>query len=114
MTPDQKKLRDFMSNLSEEAWCAGWLHGLEYILWRAVQMGPSERNRWFPPSDLDLLRKGAEEIGGWIVWGAADGTDTDEGNRFVPMDEWLRMFAEDEERERQTAERLAARAAQEE
>jgi hypothetical protein len=33
LTPDQRALARYMSDLSEEAYCAGWMSGLEYALW---------------------------------------------------------------------------------
>ena len=33
LTPPQRQLADFMSDLSENAYCAGWMSGLEYALW---------------------------------------------------------------------------------
>jgi len=33
-------LRDFMATLSEEAWAAGWMQGLEFARWDAVERGP--------------------------------------------------------------------------
>ena len=35
LTADQRQLANFMSNLSEQAYCAGWIEGLEYALWEA-------------------------------------------------------------------------------
>ena len=29
-------LKKLMSAISEERWCAGWMHGLEYTLWDMV------------------------------------------------------------------------------
>ena len=41
MEPDAIKLRDYMSELSERAYCAGWMEGIEYALWNAVLRGDS-------------------------------------------------------------------------
>jgi hypothetical protein len=32
----QRQLADYMSDLSEEAYSAGWMNGLEYALWDAL------------------------------------------------------------------------------
>jgi hypothetical protein len=37
LSPDQRRLADYMSELSESAYCAGWMEGLEFALWEAVQ-----------------------------------------------------------------------------
>jgi hypothetical protein len=36
LTPPQKELAEYMSSLSELAFCAGWMDGLEFALWRAA------------------------------------------------------------------------------
>jgi hypothetical protein len=36
LTRDQRLRADFMSDLSEEAYYAGWMDGFEYALWEAV------------------------------------------------------------------------------
>ena len=42
LTDSQKALAEFMSELSEEAYFAGWMEGLEYALWKAVVENPFE------------------------------------------------------------------------
>lgn len=37
-----KELSDYMSELSEEAYYAGWMEDLEYALWDAVILGPKK------------------------------------------------------------------------
>ena len=32
LTAPQRELHDFMSSMSEQAWSAGWMYGLEYDL----------------------------------------------------------------------------------
>jgi len=36
LSPDARALANFMSDLSEQIWCAGWLKGLEFMLWPVV------------------------------------------------------------------------------
>ena len=88
ITMDQaaEKLASYMSELSNEAWFAGWNSGLEYDLWRAVIKGP------YRYGFIDLtaehvarLRVLAEASGGWIVSG-------EEGEQFVSLKEWEEMF----------------------
>ena len=40
LTHSQKALAEYMSELSEEAYFAGWMEGLEYALWKAVVENP--------------------------------------------------------------------------
>ena len=77
-------LRKLMSGMSEECWCAGWLSGLEYILWDAVT---GKRKNICGPEEIEQLKYLSEKCGGWIVW---DEQATDE--RFVPMEQWLRLY----------------------
>lgn len=93
----QRELCDTMSDISEECYCAGWMSGLEYALWGALQTS----DLIYGMSEIDaeqLQRCGqlAQELGGWIVWvddHDLPGTSWQEwGKRFVPMDEWLEMY----------------------
>jgi len=57
-----------MSDLSEECWCAGWLHDTEYALW-ALLDGSSTSKVWSASDDeLEELQELAELSGAWIVW----------------------------------------------
>ncbi len=39
LTSEQKKLADFMSEISERCYSAGWLKNLEYVLWDTLNNG---------------------------------------------------------------------------
>jgi len=39
LTPEQLELADLMSEISETCYCAGWMLGLEYAIWGALQDG---------------------------------------------------------------------------
>ena len=77
-------LRMLMSEISEERWCAGWLVGLEYILWEAVT---GKRKDVCSAEAIEQLKYLSEKSGGWIVW---DEQALDE--KFVPMAEWFRLY----------------------
>ena len=77
-------LRMLMSEISERYWCAGWLGGLEYILWDVVT---GKRKGICSPDEIDQLKYLSEKSGGWIIW---DEQATSE--RFVPTVEWLRLY----------------------
>lgn len=88
MTDEQKiaagLLVKAMSGISEEYWCAGWLHDLEYILWDAVigrRKGPCSTQ------DLEQLKYLSEKCDGWIIW-----DEQEKDQRFVPIEEWLRLY----------------------
>ena len=71
-----------MSDISEDHYAAGWMHGLEHTLWDAVQRLPEKTDYGMGQIDTDRLRKlkaASELVGGWIVY----------DDKLVPMDEWL-------------------------
>ena len=84
LTSSQKALAEYMSELSERAYSAGWMMGLEFALWRAVTDGP------FKYGHLELTCEHArhlaalsENCGGWIFFHA------EREEVFVPLNEWL-------------------------
>lgn len=83
-------LLELMSAASEDHWAAGWMSGTEVALWKAIQQYPQPLEWGMGPIALDTVRKLhdlALAVDGWWVWG-------DEGQRFVPLHEWERMYAE--------------------
>jgi len=77
-------LINVMSAISEERWCAGWMQNLEYVLWDAVT-GRREGN--CSPEEIEQLKYLSEKCDGWIVW-----DEQAKGERFVPMQDWLRVY----------------------
>ena len=77
-------LRKLMSWISEEYWCAGWLSGLEYVLWDALT---GRQKGACSPEEIEELKYLSEKCGGWIIW---DEQAKDE--RLVPREEWLRLY----------------------
>ena len=90
----QRELYETMSDISEDCYCAGWMIGLEFALWSALQDG--DRRYGFSEMDAQQLakcRELAKELDGWIVW-VDDDTDpnlpaAEWGPRFLSMSEWL-------------------------
>jgi hypothetical protein len=90
MSPEAAALRDYMSDLSEEAWYAGWMMDLEYALWNAVEYGRRSYGRLdITEGHIAKLRELSAACGGWIRF-AADVS----GEEFVPLDAWKRLVAE--------------------
>lgn len=79
----QIMLSDQMSRMSEERWCASWLDGLEFMLWRALN-GGKEVADW-SISELIELAKLHGHARGWFVF-------DENGKRFVTTEEWLPIF----------------------
>ncbi len=92
MTPKQRALAEYMSDLSEDAYCAGWLVDLEYLLWEEV-LGRRGKYR-FPCSQEEVarLRELSEECGGWIVF------EKKTWETWLPLAEWEKRFAKWEKR----------------
>jgi hypothetical protein len=88
LSPEARELATYMSELSEEAYCAGWMTDLEYELWDIVQTGPRKYGRLDITTDhIARLRTLADRCGGWIVF------DDEKEEVFVPMDRWLALVA---------------------
>ena len=76
-----------MTGISEGYWCAGWMSGLEYSLWKA-HSGDAFYSHYYTDRQKTLLRLLAEEAGGWWVW-----SDKEQEPKFLRMDDWLARFA---------------------
>jgi hypothetical protein len=89
MTKNQEKLKKYMNDLSEEAYCAGWVDGLEYVLWTAIVSGPREYGRLnITNSHINSLRSLSDECGGWIYF------DDASRETFIPIDAWKAKYIE--------------------
>jgi hypothetical protein len=77
-------LEKLMSAISEDYWCAGWMHGLEYTLWDVIT---GRRTGVCSAEEIEQLKYLSEKCGGWIIW-----DDQSRGEKFVPMQEWLRLY----------------------
>ena len=88
MTTEQTSLARYMSELSEKAYYAEWMTGLEYALWQLVL---DERGAYghltFTSEDAAILRRLSQACGGWIVF------DDEKEETWVPQSEWERRFA---------------------
>jgi hypothetical protein len=90
MNPEAAALRDYMSELSEEAWYAGWMMDLEYALWDAVEHGPRSYGRLdITEQHIATLRELSVTCGGWIRF-----SDDARREEFVPLETWTRLAAE--------------------
>lgn len=94
LKPDALALAEYMSSLSEEAWCAGWLSGLELRLWRLVLDGQLDYGwgRSFSAEHAQRLKDLSERCGGWIIF------DDDAEESWIPIEEWRGMFSRVETR----------------
>ena len=87
VTPEAKQLMSYMSALSEEAYCAEWMWGLEYALWKAVLDGQLKYGRLeITPEQITKLHALSKACGGWIVF------DDVIGETFIPQEQWEGMY----------------------
>ena len=88
MTAAQGRLADYMSDLSEEAYCAAWMDGLEFALWEALTGELQEYGRLpITQEHRDKLGELSNACGGWIVY------DDRTGETWVSTDEWRTRFS---------------------
>ncbi len=87
LTNLQKALAEYMSMLSEEAYSAGWMKGLEHALWDAVISGPRKYGRIsIQRKHINELRNRSAACGGWIIF------DDNSEETWLPMDEWKNRY----------------------
>ena len=98
MLPGLTAAQRARSELSEEAYSAGWMLGLEYALWDAV-FGQSDKYDRSPLGVVEVarLREFAGQSASWIVFDVA----TEE--TWLPMVEWEQRFDEWGKRGRRNA-----------
>ena len=74
-----------MSEISEECYCAGWMSGLEDVLWGAVLNLPNDF-QWgqdtISAERIARIRDASEWLGEWIIYQGVHGETA------VPLDEW--------------------------
>jgi len=85
----ERALADYMSALSEKAYYASWMEGLEYVLWEAAL---NERQGFgrlqFTEQEREELRRLSAECMGWIIF------DEKEEEIWISKENWERHFAE--------------------
>lgn len=87
LTPEQRALADYMSELSEDAYCAGWMNGLEHALWLAVTAGPVPYGLLdLSPEQVERLRHLSTACGGWIRY------DEQTEETFVALNDWIARY----------------------
>jgi hypothetical protein len=75
-------LLGLMSGISEDYWCAGWVHGLEFDLWDAAMNAADHRFK-VTARQANLLRLLSEECDGCWYWKE----DRDDNPQFVSLSE---------------------------
>jgi hypothetical protein len=89
LTPEQRELAAYMSELSERAYSAGWMEGLEYALWRAATAGPFRYGYLdLAPEHTERLKALSDACGGWIRF------DEHLEEVFIPVAQWAELYCE--------------------
>jgi hypothetical protein len=84
-----KRLADFMSDLSEEAYSAAWMDGLEYALWYAVENGRMTYGRLdINDSQILALKDLSDSVGGWVYF------DDEVEESYIAIERWTQMYNE--------------------
>jgi len=89
-TLEARTLYAYMSDLSEENWAAGWMHGTEAACWEAVCDG--RKAAWgmgsISPEQAADLKQLSDAAGGWWYYrGPGDPV-------FVSIAEWRAIYAD--------------------
>jgi hypothetical protein len=95
LTPKQAQLASLMSFISERCWCAGWISGNEFRLWKAV-IEPNDDFCYgfsnIESHQVEEMRKLSREIGGWFTW--QDSSNIQESREsFISMNDWLQVYS---------------------
>jgi hypothetical protein len=84
---EQRVLAEFMSSLSENAYCAGWMDGLEFALWQVLLGERREYGRLvMTGEDRWKLRSLSDAAAGWIVF------DDDREETWISFEDWKIRF----------------------
>jgi hypothetical protein len=86
LSQSQRELAEYMSSISEDAYAAAWIEGLEFELWRAVEEIPFRYGHLQLTSvHAKRLKELSQNCGGWIRF------DEKTEEQFVPFSVWLAL-----------------------
>lgn len=87
LNQDQQQLAEFMSDISEKGFCAGWMWHLEYDLWRIINGGHNRYGHYYlSQEEIDQLWAMANKCGCWIVF------DDDTEETAIEIETWKKMY----------------------
>lgn len=105
----KKELSDFMSELFEEYYSAGWLDGLEFQLWEVLEGNAKAfAGGKLKPEEVTRLRQLRDGLGGWFYLNP-DTYEEDPG--FEPSAAFARRYLAWKQRKTELDERLRAHVA---
>jgi hypothetical protein len=68
LSSDARALATYMSDLSEEFWCAGWMRDLEFMLWSVIEGEEADASLTLTRDQLATLKSLSNACKGWIVF----------------------------------------------
>lgn len=84
---ESRVLAKYMSRLSEEAYSASWMDGLEFALWHAVIHGPINFGRLIISVEhISYLKNKSYDLGGWVYF------DEVTEQTFIKNEHWLVLY----------------------
>ena len=79
-----------MSDISEQAFCAGWMDELEYRLWEIVHGGPRKYGQIvLTDGQVARLRGLSDSLHGWVRF-----NDESQSEEFVEREHWQKLYGE--------------------
>lgn len=84
-----------ITNLSHKYYAAGWLSGVEYILWEILTNSWVDTQFGFgtlSPAELEKLSSLSLSCGGWVTYPEELINDEKYYRQFVSTDQWVVMF----------------------
>jgi len=85
---DWRALAREMSEISEQAFCAGWMDELEYRLWEIVQGGPRKYGQVvLSDAQVTHLRDLSNKLRGWVWF-----SDESEIEEFIGSERWQSLY----------------------
>lgn len=84
-----QELFNAISQISEEAWAAGWMRDVEFAVWQLVlsEEGTYGAAYVLTLKEASALKDLSKASGGWWYWANASISP-----RFVPMEEWEEIY----------------------
>ena len=90
LNQDERQLAEFMSELSERCYSAGWIVDLEYVLWDAVVTGPRNfGDGKITRTDISKLIQFSIKLNSWICF------DDELEEIAIPLEVWKVKFSVD-------------------
>lgn len=83
----EKLLMNYMSDISERCYTAGWMENVEYVLWDAVTTGPRNFGReQITEEDIQFLIQLSSKTNSWIIM------DDEREEIAIDLEKWKRKF----------------------